>query len=163
MNKMYLYNTVQAAAAGFVAWLSAKMGLLLPLVVILIGTMILDYITGMCASKYEALMHPDDPAYGWSSKRGAIGILKKVGYACVIAVAMIVDYIILHTATELGIQISAKAFFGILVTVWYILNELLSIIENAGRMGAAVPEWLLKYIAILKNKIDTQGGSAEEG
>ncbi|WP_347223610.1 phage holin family protein, partial [Bacteroides congonensis] len=44
------------------------------------------------------------------------------------------------------------------VTVWYLLNELLSIVENAGRMGAPVPDWLAKYIAMLKNKIDTQGG-----
>ena len=41
-----------------------------------------------------------------------------------------------------------------MVAVWYILNELLSIIENAGRMGAYVPEWLMKYIAMLKGKID---------
>ena len=59
-------------------------------------------------------------------------------------------------------QISVKAFLGLLVAVWYLLNELLSIIENAGRMGANVPEWLRKYIAVLKDKIDNtdyQGGS----
>ena len=47
------------------------------------------------------------------------------------------------------------------MAVWYLLNELLSIIENAGRMGADVPEWLLKYISVLKDKIDNndyQGG-----
>ena len=36
-----------------------------------------------------------------------------------------------------------------------LLNELLSIIENAGRMGGPVPEWLRKYIAVLKDKIDS--------
>ena len=63
----------------------------------------------------------------------------------------------------LQIQISLKALFGLLVAVWYVLNELLSIIENAGRMGAPVPEWFKKYVAVLKNKIDTKGGGAEEG
>lgn len=43
----------------------------------------------------------------------------------------------------------------LLVAVWYLLNELLSIIENAGRMGGPVPEWLRKYIAVLKDKIDS--------
>lgn len=157
MKQTYLYNTIQGVAAAFLAWLSAKVGLLGPVLLILAGAMVLDYLTGMAASKYEALEHPDDPAYGWSSKRGAEGILKKFGYLCVIAVAMIVDYIILHVASEAGITLSLKAFFGLLVTVWYILNELLSIIENAGRMGAPVPEWLAKYVAILKNKIDSQG------
>ena len=105
----------------------------------------------------EALEHPDNPAYGWSSKRGKQGIIKKVGYLCVIAAAMVVDYIILHVAAQTGIQVSLKAFFGLLVAVWYILNELLSITENAGRMGANVPTWLSKYVAVLKNKIDSQG------
>ncbi len=87
---------------------------------------------------------------------------QKVGYLCVIAVAMVVDYVIARVSGSLGIVMPTSAFFGLLVAVWYLLNELLSIIENAGRMGAAVPEWLRKYIAVLKDKIDSndygQGG-----
>ena len=157
MKQVYLYNTIQGAAAAFLAWLSAKLGILLPVMLVLAGMMVLDYITGMLASKKESLAHPDDPDYGWSSRRGAEGIIKKVGYLCVIAVAMVVDFLILRVAAEAGIELSIKAFFGLLVAVWYILNELLSITENAGRMGAPVPEWLMKYIAVLKNKIDSQG------
>lgn len=151
-----LYMTIQAAAAATIAWLSARLGILLPVLCVLLTAMVLDYITGMLASKREALEHPDDPAYGWSSRRGAEGIIKKVGYLCIIAVAMIVDYIILSVAAQAGIETALKAFFGLLVAVWYILNELLSIIENAGRMGAPVPDWLSRYVAVLKNKIDTQ-------
>ncbi len=150
------YITIQAAATAVIAWLSARLGILLPVLCILLTAMVLDYITGMLASKREALEHPDDPAYGWSSRRGAEGIIKKVGYLCIIAAAMIVDYIILSVAAQAGIEVALKAFFGLLVAVWYILNELLSIIENAGRMGAPVPDWLAKYVAVLKNKIDAQ-------
>ena len=153
-----LYLTFQALLTAILAWLSARLGILLPVVCLLLVAMAMDYITGMLASKRESLDHPNDPAYGWSSKRGAEGIIKKVGYLCIIAVAMIVDYIILHVAAQIGLEISLKAFFGLLVAVWYILNELLSIIENAGRMGAAVPSWLAKYVAVLKDKIDSQGG-----
>ena len=155
--KNILY-TVQAVASAVVAWLLARMGLLFYAVCILAGAMVLDYLTGMLAAKREAIEHPDDPSYGWSSKKGAEGIIKKVGYLCIIAVAMIVDYVILNVAAQIGVTIQVKAFFGLLVAVWYILNELLSIIEDAGRMGAPVPEWLSKYIAVLKNKIDDQGG-----
>ena len=151
-----VYMTIQAAAAATIAWLSARLGILLPVLCVLLTAMVLDYITGMLASKREALEHPDDPAYGWSSRRGAEGIIKKVGYLCIIAAAMIVDYIILSVAAQAGIETALKAFFGLLVAVWYILNELLSIIENAGRMGAPVPDWLSRYVAVLKNKIDTQ-------
>lgn len=151
-----MYMTIQAVAAAIIAWLSARLGILLPVLCVLLTAMVLDYITGMLASKREALEHPDDPAYGWSSRRGAEGIIKKVGYLCIIAAAMIVDYIILSVAAQAGIEVALKAFFGLLVAVWYTLNELLSIIENAGRMGAPVPDWLAKYVAVLKNKIDAQ-------
>ena len=151
-----LYFTIQAVTAAGIAWLSARIGILLPVLCVLLTAMVLDYITGMLASKKEAPENPEDPAYGWSSRRGAEGIIKKVGYMCIIAAAMIVDYIILSVAVQAGIEVALKAFFGVLVAVWYILNELLSIIENAGRMGAPVPDWLAKYVAVLKNKIDAQ-------
>ena len=156
-----LYFTIQAVTAAIIAWLSARLGILLPVLCVLLTAMVLDYITGMLASKREALEHPDDPAYGWSSRRGAEGIIKKVGYLCIIAAAMIIDYIILSVSAQAGIKVTLKAFFGLLVAVWYILNELLSIIENAGRMGAPVPDWLAKYVAVLKNKIDAQSDPDE--
>ena len=147
---------IQGALSAAGAFLSAKLGILFPVLMILASMMVVDYISGMMASKVEAIEHPYDPNYGWSSKKGAKGIAKKVGYLCIIAVAMVVDYLTLKVASTLGIAVSAKAIFGLMVAVWYILNELLSIIENAGRMGANVPDWLRKYIAVLKRKIDDQ-------
>ncbi|MEG0216107.1 MAG: phage holin family protein [Hungatella sp.] len=158
MKKEYVY-LIQGALAGAGAFLSNKLGILFPVFCLLVGMMVVDYITGMLASKTEALDHPGDSNYGWSSKKGAKGIIKKVGYACVIAVAMVVDFIILFVADRVGFNMPTTAIFGMLVAVWYLLNELLSIIENAGRMGAQVPEWLCRYIAVLKNKIDDSGAS----
>ncbi len=152
------YTGLAGAISVIAAWLFARLGVLLYVIITLAVMMCIDHLSGMMASKYEAIDHPDDPNYGWSSKKGAKGILKKVGYICVIAVAIVVDYIIMQVAETAGIEIKIKAIFGLIVTVWYLLNELLSIVENAGRMGAPVPDWLTKYIAMLKNKIDTQGG-----
>lgn len=110
--------------------------------------------SGMAASAVEALDHPDDKSYGWSSRKGAKGIAKKVAYLFVIAVGMVIDYVIIQTSGVLGFNLP-NTMLSLLVTVWYMLNEALSITENAGRMGAPVPEWLMKYIAALKNKIDS--------
>jgi len=44
--------------------------------------------------------------------------------------------------------------FGLLITIWLIINELLSILENAGRMGVTLPLFLLKLLAELKDSID---------
>ena len=73
-----------------------------------------------------------------------------------IMAAMILDYIIAVTAGKLGFDMPTTAVFGLLVVIWYLLNEMLSIIENAGRMGADIPSWLCNYIAVLKNKIDAE-------
>ncbi|MCI7322378.1 MAG: phage holin family protein [Lachnospiraceae bacterium] len=156
--------TIQGALSAAGAFLSARLGILFPVLMILTGMMVIDFISGMMASKVEAIEHPNDPEYGWSSEKGAKGIAKKVGYLCAIAVAMVVDYLTLIVVETLGITVPAKAVFGLLVAVWYILNELLSIIENAGRMGANVPEWLSLYIAVLKKKIDDKdyGDSAAQ-
>ena len=145
---------VQVFFAGVGAWISAKLGILGPVLGILFVMMVLDYVTGMLAAKEEALEHPKEAGFGWNSKKGAQGIIKKVGYLCIIAVAMVVDYILMYAAEGLGIPLQERAFFALLVAVWYILNELLSIIENVGRMGAQVPEWLRKYIAVLKEAVD---------
>lgn len=153
--------TIQAFLTMLGAWISAKLGILGPVMLILFGMMVLDYVTGMLASKKEALEYPEDASYGWSSKKGAAGIIKKVGYVCIIAVAMVVDYIILYIAAAMGIVTGAKALFALLVAVWYILNELLSIIENAGRMGAQIPEWLRKYISVLRKTVEDKAGGEE--
>lgn len=152
MEKVIL--VIRFAASGMIAWISGKLGTFFPILSLLCIMMVIDYISGMMAAKAEALQYPDNPSHGWSSKKGLQGILKKVGYLCVIAVTIIVDYIIMCAADKLGIIPTEKTFFTLLISVWYILNEAISIIENAGRMGADIPQWLSKYIADLKGKID---------
>ncbi len=153
---------LQAGISAVGAWLSNKLGILYPVLCLLFAMMVIDYATGMLASKAEAIDHPNDPKYGWSSKKGAKGIIKKAGYCCVIVAAIILDYIILKVGSQLGFQIPSSAFFGLLVTVWYILNEMLSVLENAGRMGADLPDWLRNYISVLRDKIDNESMIKEE-
>lgn len=47
-----------------------------------------------------------------------------------------------------------------LVVVWYMLMELGSILENIGKMGAPLPDFLKKMIAVLKATVDTSGDIA---
>ena len=145
--------SIQVCVTGLVAYLSQKLGVTFYLLGILLCLMVIDYLSGMAASAVEALDHPDDKSYGWSSKKGAKGIAKKVAYLFVIAVGMVIDYVIIQTSGVLGFNLP-NTMLSLLVTVWHMLNEALSITENAGRMGAPVPEWLMKYIAALKSKID---------
>lgn len=149
---------IQGVAASVGAWLSNRLGLLYPVLTLLIGMMVLDYISGMAASKKEAMEDPNNSEKGWSSEKGWRGIFKKVGYLLVIGVAMAVDWLIFRTTESMGIKMPASTFFGLVTAVWFILNELLSILENAGRMGAPLPEFLQQAIAILKTSVEHQGG-----
>lgn len=155
--------SIQLLATGAVAYLSQKLGITFYLLGLLLVLMVVDYVSGMIESAVEAIDHPDDDQYGWSSKKGAKGIAKKVAYLCVIAVSMVIDYIVISTSGVLGVSLPTNTMLSLLVSVWYLLNEALSIIENAGRIGAPVPGWLMKYIAVLKNKIDSREENDDSG
>jgi phage-related holin len=89
MRETYYFITGLISAA--VAYVSGKMGILMPLIGLLTLMMIVDYITGMGAAKKEAVEHPEDPSYGWSSKKGFNGIIKKVAIFAVITVSISLD------------------------------------------------------------------------
>ena len=156
------WNTIQVIIAAIGGWLGYFLGGCDGLLIALVAFVAIDYITGMMAARKEAVEHPGDPNYGWSSKKGFNGIVKKVAIFAVITVAISLDYLIAVATAQLGMAPPQMAIFGLLVVVWFLLNEMLSIIENSGRMGADIPDWLTKYIAILKGKIDDQGGQTAD-
>lgn len=142
---------------GIVTFVGDKMGIQPSAMILLITLMSLDYISGMLASKKEAIEHPHNKKYGWSSKKSIIGIYKKVGYVLTIFVAISTDFIIFKFLEEItGIDSLKNTKFGLLVTVWFILNELLSILENAVRMGVRLPASLKNILTDLRKNIEEE-------
>lgn len=133
-----------------------KWGLLLPAIVLLIILMIVDFISGMLAAKKEALDHPNNKRYGWSSKKSIIVIYKKFSYILIILVAVSTDYIIYKFLNEIDINFEYKSLFSLLITIWLVINELLSILENSGVLGAKLPSILKKVLLRLRNNIDEE-------
>ncbi|MFR2986149.1 MAG: phage holin family protein [Clostridium sp.] len=107
--------SIQVCVTGLVAYLSQKLGVTFYLLGILLCLMVIDYLSGMAASAVEALDHPDDKSYGWSSRKGAKGIAKKVAYLFVIAVGMVIDYVIIQTSGVLGFNLP-NTMLSLLVT-----------------------------------------------
>ena len=136
------------------AWVSNQFGLLFPMLCLMMLLMIAAYVSGMIAAKKEALEHPGSKKYGWSSKKGVLGIFKKVGYVFTIFVALCIDYLIYEFAQELGILYESRTYFGLLVAIWFIINESISILENAGRMGVELPEFLKKTLCDMKKDVN---------
>ena len=128
---------ISAALAAFASYLGA---LAVPIIVLMV-MMIIDYLSGMSAAWSEGTL---------SSKAGAKGIVKKVSYMALIVVAMGVDYLIYSGIVAADINIGYNMWFGLLVAVWLIINEMISILENLSRLGVPIPEFLKKIIGRLK-------------
>lgn len=135
-------------------WISDKLRLLLPILSLLTLLMLIDYLSGMLAAKKEAFDHPYSKKYGWNSKRGVLGIYKKVGYILTIFVGLSIDFIIYKFTEEIELPYHSKTIFGLLVTLWFTLNEIISILENVGRMGVTLPQFLQKVLSELKKDIE---------
>jgi toxin secretion/phage lysis holin len=93
---------------------------------------VLDYVTGIIAAGVEGKL---------SSRLGFKGISQKIIIFALVSVAHMIDLII----GEQHLVRDATIFF-------YMMNEMLSIIENAGRVGLPVPMFLIKAVELLKAK-----------
>ncbi len=116
----------------------------LPLLVLL-AAMTADYITGMISAYVRKEL---------SSKLGTLGIIKKLSYMFAVVVGIIVDYVCSSALINVGFDGTPVYFFGILVTVWLLLNELISILENLSEIGVPLPAFLTKIVERLKNSVE---------
>lgn len=140
---------ITVAIAGFISYFSK---LAVP-VLVLLFFMIADYVTGICGAWVQNELN---------SRVGVIGIIKKVCYLVTICVAMGADYLVFTALGEIGLEYSLTYTFGMIVTIWLIINELISILENIAKIsGESAPPILSSLLKKLKNTVE-QTGSDEE-
>lgn len=106
-----------------------------------------DYITGWIKSKYYTRTE--------SSKVGAKGIIKKVGYWVVILVAFFVANELERVGEIIGVNLGFVVLLGYLTLATYIINEIRSILENLTEMNVNVPEFLVQGLQVASKKVDT--------
>ena len=108
---------------------------------------------------YAGILYATGIAAAWSckllsSRVGVKGIVKKVAYLALVAVGMVVDYLISSALVHVGVDISVNYCFGMMISVWLIINELLSILENLGRLGIPLPDFLVRAVERLRDGVD---------
>lgn len=148
MKMNFLQSIFAAVSAAIVAYLNI---LLVPLVVLIV-VMVIDYLSGMAQAYVSHTLN---------SRIGVVGILKKVGYLATVAVAIIADYIISEALMLLGTDIKLSYYIGLVVTIWFIINELISILENLAEIGTPIPKFLTKIIKRLKVTVESKTDSKE--
>lgn len=145
MEKTTYLKTLVASIGAF---LSLKLGILLPVLGLLSLAMVTDYITGILDAKSRGEIN---------SRTGMWGIIKKLLYGVEVAVAMVVDWTIINVAGQLNIDIHLGTFFGLLVSIWLIFNEIISILENLTRLGTPMPGFLVKFVSTFKVVVESNG------
>ncbi len=122
-------------ASWFGGWTSAMTTLL-----VFMG---IDYLTGiLVAGVFHASPKTDNGAL--ESRAGWKGLIRKGVTLLIVLIAARIDMLIGTTYFRDGVCIA------------FIVNELLSIVENAGLMGVPIPELIRKAIEILKKKSDEE-------
>lgn len=147
-------NMIKAACIAIGAFVSDLVGGLGYALVMLAVFMLIDYITGITAAGIEKQHDKGDETKGIASSRGLKGIVKKCFYIVVIGVAMGLDMLILYYSSIIGITLPISTFFGSLMTLYFVFNEMISILENCVRIGVPVPDWMIQVTNLLMIKID---------
>jgi toxin secretion/phage lysis holin len=107
------------------------------IVLILVGFMVLDIITGLLAA---------GKAGNLSSKISYRGMTQKVGTLIALAVCHVIDH-----EFPLGVEVAP------VTTAFFIVNELLSVFENLKRMGVQLPAALMNALRVARPDDDTPG------
>lgn len=107
----------------------------------LLTFMVIDYITGWIVAVVFKKSHKTDSG-GYSSAIGLKGLCKK----CMVLLLVVV-------ANMLDVQLGAN-YVRDGVCIAFIVNEVMSIIENAGLMGIPVPAVITKVLDVLTESED---------
>lgn len=146
-------KTWQAVIAVTLGGLSAYMRVMFVPLVVLIAVMVIDYMSGMLKAWGNEEL---------SSKVGLRGIVKKLCYLMLVCVAGVVDWLIYSGLRQVGITLNFGFCFGLIVTIWLIINELISILENLEALKVPMPGFLSKIIKHLQTAVEVRAESDEK-
>ena len=131
------WTTIQVVFAGIGGWLGWFLGGCDGLLYALLAFVVIDYITGiMCAVVDKKL----------SSEVGFKGIFKKILIFALVGIGHIIDAQVIGSGSVLRTS----------VIFFYISNEGVSLIENAGHLGLPIPEKLKSVLEQLHDRAEKE-------
>ena len=122
--------TVMCLASSIEKFFGGYDGIFITLVVFIS----LDYITGIGSALIQKNL---------SSRLGGVGLIKKIGILCVIAITTLIENNILQTTALRNA-----------VILYYISNEGISILENLCKIGVPIPNKLKETLSSFKKDDD---------
>lgn len=128
-----LFKMFLAATGAVTGYFWGGWSLLLHL---LLWFVIIDWLTGWAAAWMNGEL---------KSRIGYIGIARKMTIFLIIAITHLVDRVL-----------GEMNYFQNTVIFFYLANELLSIIENVGRMGVPIPQSLRNVVRVFQSKSEEE-------
>jgi toxin secretion/phage lysis holin len=143
--------TIKAALAAFCTAVGAFLGWKGVMALVWLTAMALDYISGTLAAC---------KAGDWCSATARQGLWHKGGMILVVLTSAIADLVMGVVCQHMPIGMEWPCLILPLVLAWYIITELGSILENAVKLGANVPGWLVKLLKAGVKAVEQIGESA---
>lgn len=108
----------------------------------------MDLATGVMDSKIRG---------GYDSNKFILGILKKVGYWCTVALSWIVHLVFVQLGLAIDVDLGVTKYLGWFVLGAFIFQEIRSILSNLVEFGINIPDILTKVLVIGEQKLgDTE-------
>lgn len=147
MKVIDTYNAIVGAVVALLTYIFGEHWLLFAL---FLAFNIADWITGWMKSR---MAHKESSSVGWK------GVLKKLGYWIMIAVAFGASAVFIEIGVVLGINLQITTLLGWFVLASLLVNEIRSICENFVEAGFNVPQVLIKGLEVANKAInkDSEG------
>ena len=138
-----IWSKIQMGLTALGGWLGYFLGGMDGMLIALIVFMTLDYVTGvMCAVVDKKL----------SSEVGFKGIAKKVLILMLVGVANVIDLYVIRDGAAIRSAVIA----------FYLSNEGVSLLENAGHLGLPIPDKLKAILIQLHGREDKTEDNKED-
>ena len=124
----------------------SALGILAIPVLLLVTCNLIDYFTGIAASKFRKQQI--------DSYKGIRGIAKKICMWLLVGVGVIVDQLLSYSAGVIGITLPFTFLLACVVAIWLICNEIISILENINDIGVTLPPFLQPIVKNLKSQVE---------
>ena len=124
----------------------SALGILAIPVLLLVSCNLIDYITGLMASRYRNQK--------MDSYKSIRGITKKICMWLLVGVGVIVDQLLSYSAGVVGITLPFTFLVACVVAIWLICNEIISILENINDIGVTLPPFLQPIVKNLKSQVE---------
>lgn len=144
--KMEQANYIKAIFTAVFAFLSALLGVLAVPVILLVTCNLIDYATGLMASKYRS--------QDINSYKSIRGIFKKVSMWLLVVVGAIIDELLLYATATIGKPVPVTFLIACIVAMWLICNEIISILENIQDMGVNIPAFLQPLVKHIRSQVE---------